>query len=54
VEENGIESLRRSWLSFQQATTWPLIPPGTSYYNLAVSGVTLNAGCHMWFWEAYA
>jgi hypothetical protein len=58
VEEGGVESLRRSWLTFQQSTTWPLIPPGTSAYTVTVNGTTLDPGTvdgsHMWFWESYA
>lgn len=58
VEENGIETLRRSWLTFQNSTTWPLIPAGTSAYSVAVNGTTLDPGStdgsHMWFWEQYA
>lgn len=58
VEENGVETLRRSWLSFQGATTWPLIPAGESAYTVTVNGTTLDPGSldgsHMWFWEQYA
>jgi hypothetical protein len=58
VEENGVEVLRRSWLTFQQSTTWPLIPAGTSGYTVTVNGAVLDPGSadgsHMWFWEAYA
>lgn len=58
VEENGVEQLRRSWLTFQNATTWPLIPAGTSGYTITVNGATLDPGSaegsHMWFWESYA
>lgn len=58
VEENGVESLRRSWLNFTANTTWPLIPPGTSAYTITINGTTLDPGStdgsHMWFWESYA
>jgi hypothetical protein len=58
VEENSVETLRRSWLTFQQSTTWPLLPPGTSGYTITVNGTTLDPGTvdgsHMWFWEQYA
>lgn len=58
VEENGIETLRRSWLTFNNATTWPLIPAGTSGYTVTVNGTTIDPGTadgsHMWFWESYA
>lgn len=58
VEENGIEQLRRSWLSFTNSTTWPLIPAGTSAYTVTVNGTTIDPGSvegsHMWFWESYA
>jgi len=58
VEEGGIESLRRSWLTFQQSTTWPLIPAGTSGYTVTINGCVLDPGTtdgsHMWFWESYA
>lgn len=58
VEENGIEALRRSWLTFQQSTTWPLVPAGTSGYTVTVNGAVLDPGSadgsHMWFWESYA
>jgi hypothetical protein len=58
VEENGIETLRRSWLTFTNATTWPLIPAGTSAYTVTINGTTLDPGTvdgsHMWFWESYA
>lgn len=57
-EENGVETLRRSWLTFNQATTWPLIPAGTSAYTVTVNGTVLDPGAaggsHMWFWESYA
>jgi len=58
VEESQVETLRRSWLTFQQSTTWPLIPPGTSAYTVTVNGAVLDPGStdgsHMWFWEAFA
>jgi hypothetical protein len=58
VEENGVESLRRSWLTFTGSTTWPLIAPGTSGYIVTVNGTTVDPGTvdgsHMWFWEQYA
>ena len=58
VEESGVETLRRSWLSFTNNTTWPLIPAGTSAYTITVNGTTLDPGStdgsHMWFWESYA
>ena len=56
VEENGVEALKRSWLTFSQATTWPLIAAGTSAYNVTVTGaVLLGDGVnHQWFWEMYA
>lgn len=58
VEENGIEAIRRSWLTFQQSTTWPLVPPGTSGYTVTVNGTVIDPGSaegsHMWFWESYA
>jgi hypothetical protein len=58
VEESGIETLRRSWLSFTGNTTWPLIPSGTSAYTVTINGTTLDPGSvdgsHMWFWESYA
>jgi len=56
VEENGVEALKRSWLMFTQATTWPLIASGTSAYNVTVNGAVLLGGGanHQWFWEMYA
>lgn len=58
VEENGVETLRRSWLSFTGAATWPLIPAGESGYVVTVNGTTIDPGTvdgsHMWLWEAYA
>lgn len=58
VEESGVESLRRSWLTFTGSTTWPLIPAGTSAYTVTVAGTTLDPGSadgsHAWFWEQYA
>lgn len=58
VEENGVESLRRSWLTFQNSTTWPLVPAGTSGYTVTINGTTVDPGTaegsHMWFWESYA
>lgn len=58
VQENGIEALRRSWLTFTQNTTWPLVPAGTSGYTVTVNGAVLDPGTidgsHMWFWESYA
>jgi len=58
VEEGSVESLRRSWLTFQNTTTWPLIPPGTSAYTVTINGCVLDPGAtdgsHMWFWEMFA
>jgi hypothetical protein len=58
VEENGVEAIRRSWLTFNQSTTWPMMPPGTSAYSVTVTGGPLDPGSadgsHMWFWETYA
>jgi len=58
VQENGVESLRRSWLTFTNSTTWPFIPAGTSAYTVTVNGTLLDPGStdgsHMWFWESYA
>lgn len=58
VEEGGIETLRRSWLAFTNATTWPLIPAGDSAYTVTINGTTLDPGSldgsKMWFWEQYA
>lgn len=56
VTENSIEELRASWLDFQNATTHPLIPGGTSPYGVTFSGgvVLANSGSSMWFLEAYA
>lgn len=58
VEENEVETLRRSWLTFTNATTWPLIPPGTSSYTVTVNGTLIDPGLadgsRMWFWESYA
>lgn len=58
VEENGVEQLRRSWLTFTNSTTWPLVPAGTSAYTVTLNGTVLDPGSvdgsHMWFWESYA
>jgi hypothetical protein len=58
VEETGIENLKRSWIVFTNATTWPLVPAGTSAYTVTVNGTLLDPGStdgsHMWFWESYA
>lgn len=58
VEEDGVEVLRRSWLTFQNSTTWPLIPAGESAYTVTINGTTLDPGTvdgsQMWFWEQYA
>jgi hypothetical protein len=58
VEENGVEQLRRSWLTFTNATTWPLVPAGSSAYTVTLTGTVLDPGSvdgsHMWFWESYA
>jgi hypothetical protein len=61
VEENNVEAMKRSWLTFEQATTWPLIPSGSSGYTITVDGTTLEQGAvnpdetsHIWFWEMYA
>lgn len=58
VEEGGIETLRRSWLTFAQSKTWPLIPPGTTGYTITINGCVLDPGAtdgsHMWFWEMFA
>jgi hypothetical protein len=56
VEEAGVEALKRSWLTFTQSTTWPLIPAGSSTYTVTVTTVPLIGGdvSHAWFWEMYA
>lgn len=54
VTENNVEALRMDLLTFQQSTTHPLIPHGTSGYTVTFTGVTINSGSRMWFWESYA
>jgi len=55
AEELGVETLRRSWLTFTGSNTWPLVSAGVSAYTVTINGLTLiDAASHMWFWEQYA
>ena len=54
VEENGVESPNSGLISFSGDNTWPKIPTGTNGYSVSYTGVTPQAGSHMWFYEAYA
>lgn len=55
VEEDGAERLALSWLTFQQSTTHPVIPPGDSLYTVDFGGgLVIVAGSHMYFYETFA
>lgn len=55
IEELGLEPLTMSIIDFQNATTWPLVPGGTSPWTISISGVVLtDTNSHMWFSEAYS
>src|SRR5947207_9688144 len=58
VEEEGIESLRRSYLAFTNNTGWPLIPGGSSPFSVTFTGGLVLSGAagdsHAWFWERFA
>lgn len=55
-EESGIEGKVRSWLVFQNNTSWPIVPAGVSPYSVVFSGgiALANSGSQMWFTEEYA
>lgn len=58
VEEDDVEVLAYSYLTFLNDTTWPLISPGVTPYSVTITGTVLDAGAtdgsSMWFWEQYA
>lgn len=51
-EEASIETLRMG--SIPLTMVHPNIPDGTSAYTVTFTGVTVQNGSHMWFWEEYA
>jgi hypothetical protein len=51
-EESSIETLQMG--SIPLTMVHPMVPEGTSAYTVTFTGVTVVAGSHMWFWEAYA
>jgi hypothetical protein len=52
-EEPGqIEGLRMG--SIPLTMVHPTIPAGISAYSVTFTGVSVQAGSHMWFWETYA
>jgi hypothetical protein len=54
IEEDSVEVPRMDLIAFNNATTWPLISPGVSSYSVSWTGVSMNAGSHVWYWERYA
>jgi hypothetical protein len=54
VTESDAEDLRLSLLTFAGQATHPLVSGGSSPYSVTFTGVTLEAGSHMWFWESFA
>ena len=54
VEESGVETVRMDLLTFQNQTTHPLVPGGTSPYSATFTSIQVQDGSHMWFWESFA
>jgi hypothetical protein len=55
VEENNAENPRFDMLDLGSSEAHPVIPPGTSAYEVAFStGVTPQVGSRLWFYEAVA
>jgi hypothetical protein len=54
VEEGNIEVTRYDLLSLGTQIAHPIVPPGTSAYTVTFTGVTPQAGSHLWYWETYA
>ena len=48
------ETLAMASISFQNSTSWALIPAGSSPYSVTFNGVTVQTGSHMWFQESWA
>jgi hypothetical protein len=58
VEELGVESDKRSWLTFTNNTNWPMVPGGDSTYSIVFAGgIDLQGSpgdSRIWFYETYA
>lgn len=54
IEENSVETLAMASITWQNSTSWVLIPAGTSPYSVTFNGVTVQTGSHMWFTESWA
>jgi len=55
VEIQNVETLRMDSLTFNQQTTHPLVPVGTSAFTFSINGgLTVLDGTRFWFWDAWA
>ena len=55
IEEDSTEALAMNAITFQNSTTWPLMPPGISAYSVSFgSGLVLaDTNSKLWFWPAF-
>lgn len=54
-EEDDVEDLYMSRITFSGDSEWPLIDPGDTPYSITFHGMAgLGTGGHMWFYEQYA
>lgn len=54
-EEDDVEDLYMSRITFSGDSEWPLIDPGETPYSITFHGMAgLGTGGHMWFYEQYA
>lgn len=58
LEEEDLEETRLDIITFQNETTWPMIPEGDTELSLTATGLVIDVGAtdgsHFWFWETYA
>lgn len=56
IEEDDVEALAMNAITFQNNTTWPLMPPGISAYSVTFGGglVLDDTNSKLWFWPSWA